>query len=148
MELFVFLQMGGELHRVQALALPGKDVHRELSTFDAAKATCFKPEDRQRLLGIIESAYGDFASFNGKVCPQGVPARSARTERSGYSTPPSPSISLTSLAYPFSTAPLCQVRSIFMKRSTTKQLTHTQLGTAGAPALGSAGSVVTITQTA
>ena len=67
MELFVFLQMGGELSRVTALALPGREVQRELATFNAANAQCFKPEDRQRLLGIIESAFGDFGSFNAKV---------------------------------------------------------------------------------
>lgn len=67
MELFTFLQMGGELHRVSALALPGRDVHTALATFDASKAMCFKPDDRERLLGIIESAFGDFSSFNAKV---------------------------------------------------------------------------------
>ena len=67
MELFVFLHMGGSLERVQALALPGKEVQRELATFDAAKAMCFKADDRERLLGIIESAFGDFGAFNSKV---------------------------------------------------------------------------------
>ena len=38
MELFVFLQMGGELERVTACALPGKEVQSELASFDAAKA--------------------------------------------------------------------------------------------------------------
>ena len=38
-----------------------------MSTFDASKATCFKSDDRQHLLGIIESAFGDFNSFNSKV---------------------------------------------------------------------------------
>ena len=67
MELFVFLQMGGELDRISALALPGRDVNTALLTFDAAKAQCFKQDDRQRLLDIIESAFGDFNSFNAKV---------------------------------------------------------------------------------
>lgn len=67
MELFVFLQMGGSIDRVNALVLGGKNVERELATFDAAKAQCFKQEDRDRLLGIIESAFGDFTTFNGKV---------------------------------------------------------------------------------
>ena len=67
MELFVFLQMGGDLQRVSAIALPGRNVHAALATFDAAKATCFKAEDRQHLLGIIESSFGDFNSFNAKV---------------------------------------------------------------------------------
>ena len=67
MELFVFLQMGGEIQRVTAVALPGRDVMAQLALFDAAKASCFKPEDRERLLGIIESAFGDFGAFNTKV---------------------------------------------------------------------------------
>ena len=67
MELFVFLQMGGSLERVTALALPGKEVQQELATFDAAKAQCFKQEDRERLLGIVEGAFGDFGAFNMKV---------------------------------------------------------------------------------
>ena len=67
MELFVFLQMGGELERVSALALPGKEVQHELATFDAAAAQCFKQEDRERLLGIVEAAFGDFNAFNVKV---------------------------------------------------------------------------------
>ena len=67
MELFVFLQMGGSLDRVTALTLPGKEVQRELATFDASKAQCFKAEDRERLLGIIESSFGDFGTFNATV---------------------------------------------------------------------------------
>lgn len=59
--------MGGALERVTALALPGKEVQRELATFDAALAQCFKVEDRERLLGIVEAAFGDFKSFNAKV---------------------------------------------------------------------------------
>ena len=35
-----------------------------LRAFDAARAQCFKPEDRDRLLSIIESGYGDFGEFN------------------------------------------------------------------------------------
>ena len=30
-------------------------------------AQCFKPEDRERLLGIVEAAFGDFSAFNAKV---------------------------------------------------------------------------------
>lgn len=67
MELFVFLQMGGSLERVTALPLPGKDVTNELAAFDAAQAQCFKVEDRERLLSIIEAAFGNFGTFNAKV---------------------------------------------------------------------------------
>ena len=67
MELFVFLQMSGSLERVTTLAMPGKEVQNELSTFDAAAAECFKAADRERLLGIIESAFGNFDAFNADV---------------------------------------------------------------------------------
>lgn len=36
-------------------------------TFDAEEAECFKPEDREHLLGIIEMGFGDFAHFNEMV---------------------------------------------------------------------------------
>ena len=67
MELFTFLQMSGSLERVTALAMPGKEVRDELSTFDAAAAQCYKAEDRERLLGIVESAYGTYGAFNDEV---------------------------------------------------------------------------------
>ena len=83
MELFVFLQMGGALERVTALALPGKEVQRELATFDAAQAQCFKAEDRERLLAIVEAAFGDFGAFNAKVRAI-FKTRSATIESSGH----------------------------------------------------------------
>ena len=43
------------------------EVQRELATFQAEQAQCFKAEDREHLLGIVESAFGDFAAFNQKV---------------------------------------------------------------------------------
>ena len=46
MELFTFVQMGGDIERVHPIALPGKDVQRELATFDASKATCFNGKVR------------------------------------------------------------------------------------------------------
>lgn len=38
-----------------------------LSRFDAAKAQCFLPKDRHKLLGVIETAFGDLRPFN-KLC--------------------------------------------------------------------------------
>ena len=35
-----------------------------LTTFDAGKAQCFLPSDRQRLLAVIEAGFGDFRPFN------------------------------------------------------------------------------------
>ena len=61
MELFTFLQMGGALERIDVRRLgDDQNVLRQLARFDASVAQCFKNEDRQRLLGIIESAFGSF----------------------------------------------------------------------------------------
>ena len=35
-----------------------------LATFNAAKAECFKQEDRQKLLAVIEAGFGNFDEFN------------------------------------------------------------------------------------
>jgi hypothetical protein len=40
------------------------DLVFNLEHFDAAKAQCFLASDRQKLFGIIESAFGTFAPFN------------------------------------------------------------------------------------
>lgn len=34
------------------------------ATFNAAKAECFKQEDRQKLLAVIEAGFGNFDEFN------------------------------------------------------------------------------------
>ena len=69
MELFTFLQMGGQSDRVSVRISGGADalVESQLATFDALQATCFKSEERQRLLGIIEVTFGDFRVFNAAV---------------------------------------------------------------------------------
>ena len=68
MELFTFLQMGGALERIDVRRLgDDQNVLRQLARFDASVAQCFKNEDRQRLLGIIESAFGSFVDFNASV---------------------------------------------------------------------------------
>ena len=88
-ELFTFLQMGGDRENVVVLHLPtdvdvaaakgvesGKggsedgaaaSLERQIATFDALSARCFKPDERQRLLAIIEASFGDFEAFNEAV---------------------------------------------------------------------------------
>ena len=39
-------------------------LYASFATFDAEKATCYMPEDRSRLLGVIESGYGSLDEFN------------------------------------------------------------------------------------
>ena len=38
-----------------------------LATFDASKARCFKEKDKQHLLAVIESGFGDVVPFNACV---------------------------------------------------------------------------------
>ena len=48
MELFTFVQMGGARERVTVVELDA-NAHAALAKFDAAKARCFLPKDRQHL---------------------------------------------------------------------------------------------------
>ena len=43
---------------------PSAALRRHLAAFDAAQAKATDPEDRARLLGVIERSFGDFSSFN------------------------------------------------------------------------------------
>ena len=40
------------------------DLPHRLSRFDASKARCFADNDRQKLLGVIEAAFGTCVPFN------------------------------------------------------------------------------------
>ena len=60
--------MGGATERITVQRLPtgssDSALAQRLAAFDALNAQCFKPDDRQRLLGIIETAFGSFDAFN------------------------------------------------------------------------------------
>jgi len=82
MEIFTFLRMGGTLDRVIAIPLieatnddepieaMAVRTHqptalRELfGSFHVDRCECFKPEDRQHLLAVIESGFGGLEPFN------------------------------------------------------------------------------------
>ena len=88
MEVFTFLKMtesspsvpsrpGADgADRIDVIAIAGKDgtaasqgqarqqIAKEFKNFNAAKAQCFKVEDREKLLAVIEAAFGDFKEFN------------------------------------------------------------------------------------
>ena len=61
---------------IDVIAIAGKDgtaasqgqarqqIAKEFKNFNAAKAQCFKVEDRERLLAVIEAGFGDFKEFN------------------------------------------------------------------------------------
>ena len=70
------MHMGGAKERidVKMIAHPDQDqkeAHEELSrkfaSFNAKDAQCSKQEDRQKLLAVIEAAFGDYKEFNRDV---------------------------------------------------------------------------------
>ena len=63
MELFTFIQMGGERERITVRELV-EGARSGLAAFDAAKAKCFLPKDKQKLLSVIEAGFGDLRPFN------------------------------------------------------------------------------------
>ena len=65
MELFVFMRMGGKREDVIIKLLDeSADLPRMFSRFDAGAARCFLEGDRQHLLAVIETGFGNFAPFN------------------------------------------------------------------------------------
>ena len=42
----------------------GGEMQSLFAQFDAGKAKCFKPKDRQHLLAVIESGFGDLKPFD------------------------------------------------------------------------------------
>lgn len=66
MEIYTFLQMGGSVDRIEILpvALSSAEVHLRIDAFDAARCQCYLEEDKQRLLAVIESGFGDCQRFS------------------------------------------------------------------------------------
>ena len=67
------MRMGGTHERLHVYSLGGEEVQRALLSFDALKAKCFLRSDRERLLAVIEAAFGDCNPFNQLV--RGILAR-------------------------------------------------------------------------
>ena len=63
MELFTFIETGGARERISVVELEA-GVSAALAKFDGAKANCFLPKDKQKLLAVIEAGFGDMAPFN------------------------------------------------------------------------------------
>lgn len=76
-ELFTFVHMGGRLDRVQFIPVlrPGHEdedlqaIQKSFKTFDVRKCDCFLLDDKERMLNIINSIYGDVDDFNKAVRP-------------------------------------------------------------------------------
>jgi hypothetical protein len=71
MEVFVFLQMGGDHEQMVIKPLHDRTTSAmkdhigvNFSRFDVTKARCFLQSDRQKVLAVIEAAFGDLNYFN------------------------------------------------------------------------------------
>ena len=57
--------MGGSRDDVEVRLLDDAEaLVRLLARFDAGKARCYVPQDRERLLAVIEAGFGTFQPFN------------------------------------------------------------------------------------
>merc|ERR1712079_45278 len=74
-ELFTFLHTGGNISKVTFNRLCYEDnLHEEsikledaIDTFDVKKCSCFNPADKEKMLPIIMSAFGDLDKFSDNV---------------------------------------------------------------------------------
>eukprot|EP00931_Biecheleriopsis_adriatica_P105339 TRINITY_DN79896_c0_g1_i1.p1 TRINITY_DN79896_c0_g1~~TRINITY_DN79896_c0_g1_i1.p1 ORF type:complete len:520 (+),score=61.37 TRINITY_DN79896_c0_g1_i1:36-1562(+) len=74
-ELFTFVHMGRGFDKIyfQFVLREGLEAHdhaiveNAFRTFDAQRCDCSDPRDKERMLGIIHTAYGGMASFNQEV---------------------------------------------------------------------------------
>ena len=79
-QVFTFMHMGGAQEKLE-LKMIGHIDDRAFTTFDADKAKCYDPGDRQKLLAVIEAAFGDIERFNQAVRKLLINAVHAKLER-------------------------------------------------------------------
>lgn len=65
-QVFTFMHMGGTPEHMEVRMI-GNASQLLTESFNAAEAQCFKKEDRQKFLALIESAFGDIRGFNREV---------------------------------------------------------------------------------
>jgi hypothetical protein len=65
-QVFTFMHMGGTRECMQVRMI-GDASQLLTEGFNAAEAQCFKAEDRQKILAVIESSFGDIRAFNKEV---------------------------------------------------------------------------------
>ena len=66
------MHMGGSFDRLTVLPIAAgaasvgghSDLYDRFRSFHSEAAECFKPEDREKLLGVIQSGFGGFSDFD------------------------------------------------------------------------------------
>ena len=71
MELYTFIQVGKSPDDIDLIKITPTDdkalrleLGRSFSNFDAARANCYDPKDKQKLLSVIERGFGTLGGFN------------------------------------------------------------------------------------
>ena len=80
MEVFTFLVLGSDAARLKLIRIldDAGDVGDALDGFAASRARCFLAEDRERLLGVIESGFGNLDAFD--LAVRGMLAQNDQTK--------------------------------------------------------------------
>ena len=58
------MKMGGSKERIVLKNLAGEDSAAALAKFDCVKAKCYHASDREKILAVIETGFGDTTPFN------------------------------------------------------------------------------------
>jgi len=110
LEIFSYIMMGGRLSNVELVPVlaEGGDTDQMASLresfehFDASKCECFNHSDKQWMLTVIQTAFGDLPAFNEQVSSILRQLRRESRLWSDHDAPPSPARSSASSASPSS----------------------------------------------
>ena len=97
-ELFAFIRMGGTRERI-FLAELSPNVCAELVNIVVAQAQCSLPNDRERLLAVIEAGFGDLRPFDGVLHNTFVHLMGVDSERLDHCDEDSPRAKRTGAGY-------------------------------------------------
>jgi len=61
-------QIGPKLCNEQTLSASVRNLRRAVLQFDASRTSCYKQEDKAKILGIIRENYGNLRAFNKVIC--------------------------------------------------------------------------------
>ena len=79
-QVFTFMHMGGAQEKLELKMIGDVDAGA-FTTFDADKAKCFNKADREKLLAVVEAAFGDIERFNQAVRKMLINAVHAKLEK-------------------------------------------------------------------
>jgi hypothetical protein len=65
-EVFTFLTMGGDASRIEVVAIDmdKSDAKAQFESVDISQCECYDQRDKEKLLGLVEAAFGNYDKFN------------------------------------------------------------------------------------